>query len=238
MTPEPNPEPKILIVEENEFHGLTMGRQISHRVDGSQVVIARNADDALRYARTQHFDIAVIDLVLSDCDGLSLVHSLHQIDTELAIIAVAEEVSDKISREALRCGCDELLVKDSSYYVVIPRMVVGLWSRKKQRAGRNRESIDDRTIPVEAIEQTRIELKRELNHHVEEIVRAARQILARSDLKDNDLAETVRLIHASALSVKNSLDTTPHPADSGNRLDTRTRLSLRQKVSYPVETDG
>ena len=69
MVHVPESEPRILIVEENEYHGLLMERQIARRMEGSTVVIARCADEALRYARHQDFDVAVVDFVLGDCDG-------------------------------------------------------------------------------------------------------------------------------------------------------------------------
>ena len=100
----PDSEPRILIIEENEYQGLLMERQIARRMEGSTVVIAGCADDALRYARLQKFDVAVVDFVLGDCDGLTLLRSLHQIDPDLAVIVVAEDVTETITREVFKSG--------------------------------------------------------------------------------------------------------------------------------------
>lgn len=206
MAPTRESEPRILIVEENEYHGLLMGRQISQRVDGSQVMIARDADQALRFTRLQSFDIAVVDFVLSDCDGLSLLHSLHQLDPELAIIVVAEEISERLTREVFRQGCEELLVKDSSYYAVIPRMVAGLL-QKRQQSGRQLPRQLRRELSRREISNlSGSDVDREIRHCLDEIFNATRYILDASEVQDNDLTTKIMEIEKSAKSIRRSLE--------------------------------
>ncbi len=228
-------EPRILIVEENEYHGLTMGRQISRRVDGSQIVIARSADDALGYARSQAFDIAVIDFTLSDCDGFGLLHSLHQINPNLAIIVVAEEISEKAAREIFKSGCDELLVKDSSFHAVIPRMVAGVWSRKQDHRSSKGRGVDQHhrhRIRSEVAGQIRAALKQELHHHIEQIIRTTQQILARTDLDDNNLTESIKQIQQSALSVRRSLDIEQPLADLAGEARASATFDIHKMAGY------
>ncbi len=205
MIPLPDSEASILIVEENEYHGLLMERQIAQRLENSRVVLARCADEALRFARTQPFDIAIVDFVLSDCDGLALLRSLNQIDPKLAIVVVAEELTEARTKEIFKCGCREILIKDNSFYSVVPRMIAGLHCRKmmidRNHAGRPRETRPYRTgLDL---------LHRELAAPLNAILAAAEDILDRTNLVDNELAERVKTIQQSALSIKSSLSGSP-----------------------------
>ena len=203
----PDSEPRILIIEENEYQGLLMERQIARRMEGSTVVIAGCADDALRYARLQKFDVAVVDFVLGDCDGLTLLRSLHQIDPDLAVIVVAEDVTETITREVFKSGCVELLVKDSTYYAVIPRMVAGLYL-KQCTPGRRR------LTPKHAVDggvQVRHDLTANiavdsLDDPLDTILRATKQILDQVETTDDDVTRRVEAIRESTMLIKLSLD--------------------------------
>lgn len=206
MVPEREPEPKILVVEENEYHGLLMGRQISQRVENSQVMIAHGADEALRLARTNAFDVAVVDFVLSDCDGLSLLHSLYHLDPNLAIIVVADQLSEQITKEIFRHGCEELLIKDSSYYAVVPRMVAGLWQKKLRSHNRPPVCGDTRRYERERALMPRPAIYHEIRRYLNEILQATSDILSVSAANDSDLTDKIMGIKASAAKIRLSLD--------------------------------
>jgi ActR/RegA family two-component response regulator len=218
MVPLPDSEARILIVEENEYHGLLMERGIARRLDGSLVALARSADEAMRLARQQPFDIAVVDFVLADRDGLGLLCSLHQLDPDLAIIVITEDLSESIAKEVFRCGCQELLIKDSTYYAVVPRMAAGLYQRQRLRrqakhliGGRGR--IDMRR----SRQRFPADLCHELKGPLETILRTAKQILDDTGLEDNDLTERIRAIQDSAMRISSSFERfgKPGDADSG-----------------------
>jgi DNA-binding NarL/FixJ family response regulator len=225
MIPLSDSEASILIVEENEYHGLLMERQIAQRLDHSRVVLARCADEALRIARSQPFDIAIVDFVLSECDGLALLRSLNQIDPKLTIVVVAEDLTEASTREVFRCGCKEILIKDHSFYSVVPRMIAGLYHRKKMIGARERR---DARLHVESFQF----LHRELTVPLDNILAAAEAILGRTKLLDNDLTERVRSIHQSALSIKSSLSGTVGPEQAGNRSGSS---KVEEKRQYAVK---
>ncbi len=203
-------EPKILIVEENEYHGLQMERQISRRLDVPSVVLTSSPDEALRFARLEQFDVAVVDFALSDCDGLAFLKSLHQVDPELAVIVVAEEITEAMTREAFLSGCREILVKDSSYYLVIPRMVAGLVCR-------------DRISETQAADRCRLKngvatcfaenLQNELGTPTDVILETTAQIIDKA-LDGKVLARRISAIRKSALEIKSSLKALRHRCES------------------------
>ena len=207
MVHVPESEPRILIVEENEYHGLLMERQIARRMEGSTVVIARCADEALRYARHQDFDVAVVDFVLGDCDGLALLRSLNQIDPDLAVIVVAEDISETVTKDAFRNGCVELLVKDSTYYAVIPRMVAGLYFKRcdcrRRRSPAKQVSYGSRAGHRHSEEEITTDV---LDDPLDAILKATKQILDRVDQSDRDVTRRVKAIRESTLRIKLSLD--------------------------------
>ena len=236
MMPIRESEPRILIVEENEYHGLLMGRQILQRVEGSQVMIARGADEALRLARIKNFDLAVVDFVLSDCDGLSLLHSLHQLDPHLAIIVVAEQITERLTREVFRQGCDELLVKDSSYYAVVPRMVAGLWHKKQQVCHQRSRPERLRIDRADAVERLRRGMDSEVRECVEEIFKATDHILNLSGMEDNDLTEKVQEIKESAMTIRHSLERNTRHIFSGVEREDWTTVSGDKSAGYAVKS--
>ena len=232
----PDSEPRILIIEENEYHGLLMERQIARRMEGSTVVIAACADEALRYARLQKFDVAVVDFVLGDCDGLTLLRSLHQIDPDLAVIVVAEDITETITKEAFRNGCVELLVKDSTYYAVIPRMVAGLYLKQCTCGSRHRPNkrdtssvLSERGRPAEKITVDK------LDDPLDTILRATKQILDRADETDLDVARRVQAIRESTMRIKLSLDRNLAHARRSSVPDGQNR---RKTPDFKGKTDG
>jgi len=203
-------EPRILIVEENEYHGLLMERQISRRLEASSVVLTSSPDEALRFARLEQFDVAVVDFALSECDGLGFLKSLHQVDPGLSVIVVAEEITEAMTREVFRRGCREILVKDSSYYLVIPRMVAGLVCRDQisetQVADRCRLKKGTATCLAES-------LLNEIGTPVDIILNTATQIMDKV-LDDKILADKVSAIRKSAVEIKSSLNALGHRCES------------------------
>lgn len=209
--PHKSREPRILIVEENESHGLLMERQIQRRLGDSLIVITGSADEALEFTRTHHFDIAVVDFGVTGCDGLSLLRSIHHLDPDIAVIVVTDEITETVTREVFRCGGRELLIKDGSYYVVVPRMVAGLYQRIRTEPGKfsrlRRQTSDSARCLQEC-------LRDQLRDPIQTIIETAGEIIAGSANSDG-IKERVSAIRKSAMEMKSSLGRLVTPCECG-----------------------
>lgn len=203
-------EPRILIVEEDEYHGLLMEREISRRLETSSVVLTSSADEALRFARLQPFDVSVVDFAPSESGGLGFLKSLHRLNPEVAIIVVTDKITEAMTREVLRNGCREILVKDSSYYLIIPRMVAGLVCRDRTyrpTAGSCRHNRCSASHFADG-------LSIEVGSAVDVIINTVSLIADRAG-EDRALADMISDIQQSALQIKSSLNALRNGSQSG-----------------------
>jgi two-component system, OmpR family, alkaline phosphatase synthesis response regulator PhoP len=79
--------------------------------NGHTVTTARNGTDALKIAEAQHFDMILLDLMLPELDGFSVLQSIRMMERNQAIIVISarEEAADRI--KALKLGADDYMVK-------------------------------------------------------------------------------------------------------------------------------
>lgn len=197
---------RILIVEENNYHGLMMEREIAQRLNGPVVMISRSGREALDIVKLNHFDIAVVDLDLSDHDGLVFLRRLCEGMSSPAVIALVNDNSEKLARELSDLGCDEVLVKDSSFHVVVPRMVIEVYGRMVRRAAV--EGVGKESLPASRPclnELTAGILANEMNHPLEDILKTVEQLLTASYRFDVDVAERVTAIERAARQMHSSL---------------------------------
>ena len=99
----------ILVVDDENtlrhFLRLTLQDQ------GYQVTDAADGQTALRLINTNTFDVALIDLRLTDMDGLDIVRKLRQVAPQTSVIILTAYASLDSSIEALRQGAHDYLIK-------------------------------------------------------------------------------------------------------------------------------
>jgi antitoxin Phd len=78
---------------------------------GFHVAETSRAEDALRRAENQEFDIVVTDFVLPDMNGLELVRRLRQIAGNLQSVLLLDTADNQLSLEAVQSGVFQSLVK-------------------------------------------------------------------------------------------------------------------------------
>ncbi|MEW6413478.1 MAG: response regulator [Candidatus Zixiibacteriota bacterium] len=199
--PVPQNGPRILIVEENGYHGMLMEQQLARRLDRPLVVLVKTYEQALKAIQHQKFDIAVVDFSITGCSGTHLVRVLHHSDPELALIVVAENISEQMTKEVFGCGCEELLIKDSSYYAVIPRMVSGLYRRRQSLSQR----ADKPALPSERSARG---YEHELAEPLNTILQTAEKILTENGCIDDEMTSRITAIHRSAQQLKHLFERT------------------------------
>lgn len=99
----------VLIVDD-EF---SVRDSLSHWLekDGLRVRSAENADEALDIARTQSFDVAIVDIRMPGMDGLELQRRFHDAWPEMATIIITAFASVDSAVRALKDGAFDYITK-------------------------------------------------------------------------------------------------------------------------------
>ena len=79
-----------------------------------KVTATANGDDALRLARTNHFDLYLIDNWISGGSGVDLCKQLREFDTWTPILFYSGAAFERDKRQAFAAGAQGYLVKPAS----------------------------------------------------------------------------------------------------------------------------
>ncbi len=101
---------------------------------GYQVQTADTGKTGLKAARTELFAAALIDLVLPDMSGLTVLEQLKEQQPELCVCIVTDETSDKDTAEIFRRGADDLFIKPLIIERLIHRITDAENNRKLHRS--------------------------------------------------------------------------------------------------------
>ncbi len=98
-----------------------------------EVVAAANYDDALRLARTNNFDLYVIDNWISGGSGIDLCKKLRELDTWTPILFYSGAAFERDKQQAFAAGAQGYLVKPAG-----PDELIGEVTRIVSAASRTR----------------------------------------------------------------------------------------------------
>lgn len=104
---------RILVIEDDTTTGDYILRGL--REEGHVADLCRNGRDGLITAQTNDFDILIVDRMLPDLDGLSLVRTLRAASNQTPAIFLTAlgGVDDRI--EGLNAGADDYLIKPFAF---------------------------------------------------------------------------------------------------------------------------
>lgn len=100
---------KLLLVDDDAVFGDVLGRALQRR--GCEVSFAQTAEQALRLARAQQPQLAVVDLRIGDDSGLALVTQLRALSGSMRILVLTGFASITTAVEAIKLGADNYLSK-------------------------------------------------------------------------------------------------------------------------------
>lgn len=99
----------ILVVEDDA--GIAMGLEDDLRLDGYDVAMARDGEDAVRQARERTFDLIVLDLMLPRKDGYQVCRELRHAGIRTPIIMLTARTQDAEKVLGLEMGADDYVTK-------------------------------------------------------------------------------------------------------------------------------
>jgi two-component system chemotaxis response regulator CheY len=101
---------RILIVEDSPTMRQLLGFALK-RIQGVEIVEARDGMDGLRKVTSDHFDLALVDINMPVMDGLKLIHLIRDEESlkAMPIIVITTEGAEEDRERALALGADEYL---------------------------------------------------------------------------------------------------------------------------------
>ena len=104
---------KVLVVEDEKKTATYLRKGLSE--SGFVVDVAERGDDGLHLALTGHYDIVVLDIMLPERDGWSVLAELRRSGTQIPVLFLTarDAVQDRV--RGLRQGADDYLVKPFAF---------------------------------------------------------------------------------------------------------------------------
>jgi two-component system OmpR family response regulator len=139
---------RVLVVEDERNTREFIERAL--REAGYSVDAAANGRDGLLMATTEDYDLLVLDRMLPQVDGLTIVRTLRasKLATPVLILSALGEVDDRV--DGLRAGSDDYLVKPFALSELLARVEALL------RRPRGAEVTDATTLRVADLELDRL----------------------------------------------------------------------------------
>lgn len=105
--------PRILVIAGDYGAAEYMASNLKER--GLSIAVAANGLDGLKLATTDRFDVLIVDQLLPDMDGMSLLAALRNADTETPCLFLTslDGIGDRT--EKLKGGADDFLVKPFAF---------------------------------------------------------------------------------------------------------------------------
>ena len=100
---------RILLVEDEE--SLRDSLKLNLELEDYEVVATDNGKDAIKYFREQHFDLAILDVMLPEVDGFQICEQIRLTNLDLPVIFLTakDAATDRIS--GLKRGADDYITK-------------------------------------------------------------------------------------------------------------------------------
>jgi DNA-binding response OmpR family regulator len=112
-------EARVLVVDDE--HALRRLLRLYLEREGYEVVEADNGLDALSMVRGDHIDLALVDVMLPELDGFSVLRRIRE-DSALPIILITARGEETNRVAGLELGADDFVVKPFSAPEVVARV--------------------------------------------------------------------------------------------------------------------
>lgn len=177
---------RILIVEDDAATAAYIKKGLLEA--GHSADIAGRGDDGLQMAGDQHYQALIVDRMLPNMDGLSLIAALRKADnkTPALILSALGEVGERV--EGLRAGGDDYLPKPFAFSELLARLEA-LTRRPAAATRQTALRVGDLCMDLLAREVTRggtpINLQPREFRLLEYLMRHSNQVVTRTMLLEN-----------------------------------------------------
>jgi len=102
---------RVLLVDDEEDMLAGLQRTLERNIAGLEVVTATRPSHALRLMTEQSFDLALLDVMMPEMNGIALLEKLRQKDPELSAVMMTAFASIDLAVEAIRKGAYDFITK-------------------------------------------------------------------------------------------------------------------------------
>jgi two-component system OmpR family response regulator len=156
--------------------------------EGHAVTLAVNGRDGLHLSVTENFDLLIIDRMLPELDGLTLVRTVRsrQIKTPVLFLTLMSGINDRVA--GLNAGGDDYLVKPFAFSELVAR-VNALLRRPPGNTGESRFTVANLELNLQnrVVKRAGHEIRLQPREFslLEYLLRHAGQVVTRTMLLDN-----------------------------------------------------
>lgn len=100
---------RLLLVDDEIGYLEVLSKRFRKR--NVDITTASTGQKAIQLLRRHHFDVAVVDLKMTDMDGIEVLKIFKKMDPELAIIILTGHGSEQAAREGIEQGAFDYLTK-------------------------------------------------------------------------------------------------------------------------------
>ena len=115
---------RVLVVDDERQIGEFISDFLIEK--GYEVFYADNGNDALMFLKRVRPHIALLDVRMSDMNGLEVLKRIKQIDPQVGVIMVTALQEEEIGREALKLGASDYIIKPIDFEYLDTSMMVKL----------------------------------------------------------------------------------------------------------------
>ncbi len=101
---------KVLIVDDEKWVRETF-KDFCNVVEGIQVDIVENGQDALQKIKDKKYDLVTVDLIMPEISGLDLLTEIKILSPHLPVIIITGNATDKLVKEAGILGACKVMYK-------------------------------------------------------------------------------------------------------------------------------
>jgi DNA-binding NtrC family response regulator len=100
---------RLLLVDDEVGYLEVLSKRLTKR--NLDVTTASSGQEAIQLLRRNDFDVAVVDLKMSDMDGIDVLKIFKKMDPDLAVIILTGHGSEQAAREGIEQGAYDYLTK-------------------------------------------------------------------------------------------------------------------------------
>lgn len=186
---------------------------------GYAVDISGDGRDALWKAKSNDYDVIILDIMIPEMDGLTVLHELRQLkkDVHVLLLTAKDSVEDRV--RGLRSGADDYLVKPFAFEELLAR--VETLCRRRYEKKQSWTTIENLRIDFASrrilSHDREIDLMPREFKLLEYLLRRRGEVLSRSDIESrlyDDLTEVMsNVVDSTICQIRKKL-----PLDSGRPL--------------------
>ena len=100
---------RLLLVDDEVGYLEVLSKRLGKR--NLDVTTANTGQQAIQILRNNDFDVAVVDLKMTDMDGIDVLKIFKKMDPDLAVIILTGHGSEQAAREGIEKGAFDYLTK-------------------------------------------------------------------------------------------------------------------------------